>query len=325
MQCVAPAPKEVILDPACGTGGFLLAAHEHILQTNPRMRAVTREHLRAQAIRGVELVREVARLAAMNLFLHDVAAEEGDEAPVACFDSLLAPPSMRVDVVLTNPPFGVKGSVTYTSTEARNGASEDLTIVRPDFWVRTANKQLNFVQHVVSCLRPGGRAAVVLPDNVLYEAGSAEAVRHHLLEECDIHTMLRLPTGLFYAAGVQANVLFFDRRRPRSGSGLFVYDLRTGNHFSLKKRPLKADDLREFVALYHERDKSTAAAHPRWRWFSHEDLRTAEGSRMDLTWDAPTQSVQPASVARLDELASLIAADLERALSQVSRGGRGRP
>jgi type I restriction enzyme M protein len=323
VQCVAPAPKEVILDPACGTGGFLLAAHEHILQTNPRMRTVTREHLRTKAIRGVELVQEVARLAAMNLFLHDVSAQAGDDAPVACFDSLAVPPSAHVDVVLTNPPFGVKGSVTYTSAERRQGAAEDLTVVRPDFWVRTANKQLNFVQHVVSCLRAGGRAAVVLPDNVLYEAGGAEVVRRHLLQDCDVHTLLRLPTGLFYAAGVQANVLFLDRRRSRPGSGMFVYDLRSGNRFSLKKRPLRTDDLREFVALYHERDERSATQHTRWRWFSHEDLRAGEGSRMDLTWDPREQAGEPPSVARLDELAGLIAADLERALSHVSRSGRG--
>jgi type I restriction enzyme M protein len=119
----------------------------------------------------------------MNLFLHDIAVETGDEAPVACFDSLAVQPEAHVDVVLTNPPFGVKGSVTYTSAGDRQGAAEDLTIVRPDFWVRTANKQLNFVQHVVSYLRAGGRAAIVPPDNVLYEAGSAEVVRRHLLEE----------------------------------------------------------------------------------------------------------------------------------------------
>jgi type I restriction enzyme M protein len=243
---------------------------------------------------------------------------------VACFDSLASSPTTRVDVVLTNPPFGVKGSVTYTSAEGRNGAAEDLTVVRPDFWVRTANKQLNFVQHVVSCLRPGGRAAVVLPDNVLYEAGSAEVVRRHLLEECDVHTLLRLPTSLFYAAGVQANVLFLDRRRPRPGSGMFVYDLRTGNRFSLKKRPLRADDLREFVALYHERDKRSATPHARWRWFSHAELRAAEGSRMDLTWDPHVRSEEPASIARLDELAGLIAADLQQALSHVSQGARGK-
>jgi type I restriction enzyme M protein len=322
VQCVAPAPKEVILDPACGTGGFLLAAHDHVLRSNPRMRASTSEHLRTQAIRGVELVQEVARLAAMNLFLHGIATGVRDEAPVACADSLVQPPSTLVDVVLTNPPFGVKGSVTYTSADGHNGPAEDLTIVRPDFWVRTANKQLNFVQHVVSCLRPGGRAAVVLPDNVLYESGSAEVVRRHLLQECDVHTLLRLPTGLFYAAGVQANVLFLELRRPRSGSGMFVYDLRTGNHFSLKKRPLSSDDLREFVALYNDRDERSATRHPRWRWFSHEDIRAAEGARMDFTWDPGAQSEEPASVARLDELAGEIAADLERALSHISGGAR---
>jgi type I restriction enzyme M protein len=324
VECVAPAPKEIILDPACGTGGFLLAAHDHVLRANPRMRGATRNHLRTEALRGVELVQEVARLATMNLFLHDIAAEPGDEAPVACFDSLGSTPTTPVDVVLTNPPFGVKGSVTYTSGEGRHGNEDDLTVVRPDFWVRTANKQLNFVQHVVSCLRAGGRAAVVLPDNVLYEAGSAEVVRRHLLTECNVHTLLRLPTGLFYAAGVQANVLFLDRRRPRPGSGMFAYDLRTGNRFSLRKRPLRSEDLREFVTLYHERDACPATEHARWRWFSHADLRAGEGSRMDLTWDPAAQAAETASVVRLDEIAALIAADLERALSHMSQGERGK-
>jgi type I restriction enzyme M protein len=323
VQCIAPAPKELILDPACGTGGFLLAAHDYIVQSNPRMRASTRTHLRTRAIRGVELVQEVARLAAMNLFLHDISTVEGDEAPIACSDSLALQPSTFVDVVLTNPPFGVKGSVTYASANGQRGTAEDLTVIRPDFWVRTANKQLNFVQHVISCLKPGGRAAVVLPDNVLYEAGSAELVRRHLLKECDVHTLLRLPTGLFYAAGVQANVLFLERRRPRPGSAMFVYDLRTGNRFSLKKRPLSSEDMREFVALYHKRDKRSSTQHPRWRRFLHEDIRDAEGARMDLTWEPPEQPGEPASVARLDELAQQIAADLERALSHVSRGARG--
>jgi type I restriction enzyme M protein len=323
VRCVAPVPKEVILDPACGTGGFLLAAHEHVLRSNPRMRATTREHLRTQAIRGVELVQQVARLAAMNMFLHDIASHPGDGAPVACFDSLAVQPEALVDVVLTNPPFGVKGSVTYTSGESRLGG-EDLTVVRPDFWVRTANKQLNFVQHIVSCLRPGGRAAVVLPDNVLYEAGGGELVRRHLLEECDVHTLLRLPTGLFYATGVQANVLFLNRRRPRPGSGMFVYDLRTDHRFSLKKRPLKDEDLEEFVVLYHERDERSTTKHPRWRRFSHEDLLAAEGSRLDVAWDPQVKSEAPPSIERLDELAEMITADLERALEHVARGGRGK-
>jgi type I restriction enzyme M protein len=322
VECVAPASKEVILDPACGTGGFLLAVHDYVLRSNPRMRRATRAHLRTRAIRGVELVQEVARLAAMNLFLHGIAADEDDELPIACMDSLASPPKAQVDVVLTNPPFGVKGSVTYASAEPRSNSAEDLTIVRPDFWVRTANKQLNFVQHIVACLRPGGRAAVVLPDNVLYESGSAELVRRHLLDHCDAHTLLRLPTGLFYAAGVQANVLFFDRRRPASGAGLSVYDLRSGNHFSLKKRPLKRDDLSEFVKLYRASRGSThpqSPEHERWRWFSHDDLRAAESCRLDLAWRTEPVSNHTPSLARLDELANEIADDLKRALAHIGR------
>jgi type I restriction enzyme M protein len=319
VKCVAPAPGEVILDPACGTGGFLLAAYDHVMSSTRQMKAADRAHLHTRAIRGVELVQEVARLAAMNLFLHGIAAQEDDELPIACLDSLAAPSPTKADVILTNPPFGTKGSVTYASANRRSATHADLTVVRPDFWVETANKQLNFLQHVFTCLQPDGRAAIILPDNVLFESGSAATIRQQLLDTCDVHTLLRLPSGLFYAAGVKANVLFFDRRPP-SGRGLWVYDLRSGNRFSLKKRPLRTEDLSEFVELYQSVRGTDGQheEHARWRHFSDEQLRASATRRLDLSWDIDTEPDSIPSLARIDELAREITNDLERALGHVS-------
>jgi len=320
VDCIDPAAGEVILDPACGTGGFLLAAHQHVLRRHPRLSPRKRDHLRTKAIRGVELVQEVARLAAMNLFLHDIAGNADDELPIVCADSLAVPPAEQVDVVLSNPPFGVKGSVTYAATNG-SGAAEALTVVRPDFWVRTANKQLNFVQHIAACLNEGGRAAIVVPDNVLYESGAATAIRRRLLENFDVHTLLRVPAGLFYAAGINANVLFVERRRAREGA-LWVYDLRSGNRFSLKKRPLRADDLHDFVTQYGTPGPAGRAARAetsRWRRFAHAELLASEDVRLDLSWDVSEPESKVVGLARVDELSAQITADLERALEHLAR------
>jgi type I restriction enzyme M protein len=323
VECVDPTPGEIICDPACGTGGFLLAAHDHVLKSS-ELTSAQRRHLRRRALRGVELVQEVARLAAMNLFLHGVSGESDKDVPIACEDSLRHTPSAQVDVVLTNPPFGIKGSVMYASTRGSSGdLADDLFVLRPDFWTRTANKQLNFVQHVVALLKPGGRAAVVVPDNVLFESGAATAVRRRLLEGCDVHTLLRLPPGLFYAPGVLANVLFFDAAiRPTSQHRLWVYDFRSDNRFSLKTRPLGRADLDEFVRLYrpgHVFDRSTADETPRWRSFAHSDLIETEDCRMDLTWEPSTDS-DPSStgLARIDQIGLEISEDLHMALAHFA-------
>ena len=180
-------------------------------------------------------------------------------------------------------------SVTYANAHHRSvNISDDLIIVRPDFWVQTANKQLNFLQHIVALLRPGGRAAVVVPDNVLFESGAAAPIRRRLLETCDVHTLLRLPSGLFYEAGVKANVLFFEKpktgKRPASGV-LWAYDLRSDNRFTLKTR--RSEDLTEFVNLYRNRNR-----HPRrkesttdlWKGFAIRELLADSNARLDLVW-----------------------------------------
>jgi type I restriction enzyme M protein len=198
-------------------------------------------------------VDSTARLCAMNLFLHNIgAADPNAEPPIRVEDALISEPTDRFDVVLTNPPFGRKSSVTMVGEDGRAKAG-DMAIQRQDFWATTSNKQLNFIQHIRSVLKIGGRAAVVLPDNVLFEGGAGETIRRRLFQECDVHTMLRLPTGIFYAQGVKANVLFFERKGASSGAAtrdMSVYDFRTNQHFTLKTKTLRRSDLDGFVAVY---------------------------------------------------------------------------
>jgi type I restriction enzyme M protein len=326
VECIEPRLGEVICDPACGTGGFLLAAHEYLHTRNPKITSRQRSHLRTRALRGVELVEEVARLAAMNLLLHGVSGDSDDELPIICTDSLKSPPGEQVDVVLTNPPFGVKGSVTYTTTERRVPRDvDDLNVIRPDFWVQTSNKQLNFLQHVVTLLKPGGRAAVVLPDNVLYESGAAAVIRCKLLETCDVHTLLRLPPGLFYAQGIKANVLFFDRlpsrKKRSSSSALWIYDFRSDSHFSLKTRPLRKGDLQEFVRCFQpgaRLERVSLGGGGRWRALARDELLNSENWSLDSTWPAAAPSERSKGVARLDELSRLITEDLRQALTHIA-------
>ncbi len=196
---MAPQPGETICDPACGTGGFLLAAHDYVVRHNPNLTRDQRKALKDDTFKGWELVQATARLCAMNLLLHGIGSqEEGEDIEVA--DALAADPGERFDLVLTNPPFGKKSSTTIVGEEGKVSKERD-TVERDDFWTTTSNKQLNFVQHVKTLLRQKGRAAVVVPDNVLFEGGAGETIRRKLLHECDVHTLLRLPTGLFYAQG----------------------------------------------------------------------------------------------------------------------------
>jgi type I restriction enzyme M protein len=244
VTCVNPTAKDAVIDPAAGTGGFLLAAHEHAARGAEKLTPDERRHLRDGYVRGVELVDGTARLAAMNLLLHGIGRPDG-ESLIEVKDSLLADPGTRWSVVLSNPPFGRKSSITMVGADGRE-AREDREIERPDFVVTTANKQLNFVQHIATILDINGRAAVVVPDNVLFEGGVGEIVRRRLLKEFDVHTLLRLPTGIFYKPGVKANVLFFDKKPAREKpwtERLWIYDFRTNQNFTLKQSPLAKEDL----------------------------------------------------------------------------------
>lgn len=327
VDCVRPTPGETICDPACGTGGFLLAAHDYVARHNPNLNREEKKHLKLHALKGVELVDAVSRLCAMNLLLHGIGPTSGEDVdpPVRTDDSLSADPGEPVHVVLTNPPFGKKSSVMVVNEEGEE-ERQALTIVRDDFWASTSNKQLNFVQHIKSILRVHGRAAVVVPDNVLFEGGAGETIRRKLLEECDVHTLLRLPTGIFYAQGVKANVLFFDRKPPAEEpwtKQLWVYDLRTNMHFTLKANPLKRSDLDEFVACYraenrHQRQPLWSEESPlgRWRAYSYEELVTRDKASLDLSWLRDESLEGADSLPEPDVIAADIAEDLRAALAQ---------
>ncbi|GAA4628657.1 HsdM family class I SAM-dependent methyltransferase [Cellulomonas oligotrophica] len=286
VDCVDPAPDDTVTDPAAGTGGFLLAAHEHASRNAADLDPTQRTHLRDRFVHGVELVDGTARLAAMNLLLHGIGQPDGGSL-IEVKDSLIADPGRRWTVVLSNPPFGRKSSLTMVGADGRE-AREDREIERQDFVVTTSNKQLNFLQHIMTVLEINGRAAVVLPDNVLFEGGAGETLRRRLLRDFDLHTMLRLPTGIFYAQGVKANVLFFDKKpaaeRPWTEK-LWVYDLRTNQHFTLKQNPLSRSHLDDFVACYAPgQDRSTRTETERFHAFGYEELTTRDKANLDITW-----------------------------------------
>ncbi len=318
VEVMRPEPGMRICDPACGTGGFLLAAHERMAD-NPLLDPDQKRHLRYEALRGWEIVDATARLCVMNLLLHGIGDEE-HESPIVVDDALKAAPRERFEMVLTNPPFGRKSSMTFVSDEGEVGR-EDLVVVRDDFWASTSNKQLNFVQHVRTLLAIGCRAAVVVPDNVLFEGGAGETVRRQLLHECDVHTLLRLPTGVFYAQGVKANVLFFDRKpasETPSTRALWVYDLRTNQHFTLKQNPLRREHLQDFVDAFSPDDRRARAESERFKRFTYDELLQRDKVSLDLVW------LRDESLEDLDNLpppkviAQEIVEDLEAALAEFA-------
>jgi type I restriction enzyme M protein len=318
VEVMRPEPATRIADPACGTGGFLLAAHEWIAG-NHLLDPDEKKHLRYQALRGWEIVDNTARLCVMNLLLHGIGDEEHD-SPIVVDDALKADPGERFEMVLTNPPFGRKSSMTFVSDEGEVGR-EDLVVVRDDFWASTSNKQLNFVQHVKTLLAIGGRAAVVVPDNVLFEGGAGETVRRKLLAECDVHTLLRLPTGIFYAQGVKANVLFFDRK-PASETPwtreLWVYDLRTNMRFTLKQNPLRAEHLADFVTCFSSENRAARGETERFRRFPYDELAARDKASLDLTWLRDDSLEDTENLPPPDVIAREIVEDLEAALAEFS-------
>ena len=326
VDCVQPAPGEVIADPACGTGGFLLAAYEYITHHYELDKAQKR-HLRYDALRGIDIVDGVSRLCAMNLFLHGIGPDDDSkEPPIKTDDALRNVPSTHADVVVTNPPFGKKSSITVVNEE---GESDKQSVVynRPDFWTTTSNKQLNFVQHVRSLLEVNGRAAVVVPDNVLFEGGAGEVVRRKLMHECDLHTLLRLPTGIFYAQGVKANVLFFDRRpgaKQAATKAVWIYDLRTNKHFTLKENRLTRADLDDFVACYQpgsrQKRKATwseTSPQGRWRPYTFEEISARDKASLDIFWLRDESLEDSSTLPDPDVLAQEIAEDLRASLEQI--------
>ncbi len=285
VACVRPEPMKSIADPACGTGGFFLGAYNWLTRPGTTLNKSQKAFLRDETFHGNEIVASTRRMCLMNLFLHNIGELDG-EPSIDRSDALIAEPKRKVDYVLANPPFGKKSSMTITNEEGEEDR-EALTYQRQDFWETTSNKQLNFLQHIVSMLKVDGRAAVVLPDNVLFEGGAGEKIRRKLLENCDVHTILRLPTGIFYAQGVKANVVFFDNA-PKDGrvhtKGVWFYDLRTNKHFTLKTRPLKLDDLRDFIECYHPENRHVRKATERFQFYSYEELMARDKASLDIFW-----------------------------------------
>jgi len=304
VECLSPEPQKTIADPACGTGGFFLAAYDWLVD-NRDLDKEDKRFLKYETFFGNEIVASTRRLALMNLFLHNIGDIDSDNF-ISPNDSLITDSGTRYDYILANPPFGKKSSMTFTNQDGEQ-EKEDLTYNRQDFWVTTSNKQLNFVQHIRTMLKTTGMAAVVLPDNVLFEGGVGETVRKKLLETTDLHTILRLPTGIFYANGVKANVLFFDGK-PSSKDPwtkeIWVYDYRTNIHHTLKKNPLKLNDLKDFITLYNPENRNkrketyNAETNPegRWRKFSYEEIIARDKTSLDITW------LKDKSLADLDNL-----------------------
>lgn len=319
VEVMRPEPGMTICDPACGTGGFLLLSYEWITRNFQFLDPEQREHLRYEALKGWEIVDNTARLCVMNLLLHGIGAEDAP-SPIVVDDALKADPGERFDMVLTNPPFGRKSSITFVN-EAAEAEREDLVVVRDDFWASTSNKQLNFLQHVKTLVKPGGRAAIVVPDNVLFEGGAGETVRRKLLHECDVHTLLRLPTGIFYRPGVKANVLFFDRK-PASETPwtkeLWIYDLRTNQHFTLKQNPLRREHLDDFVACCKPDDGGKREESERFKRFSYDELLARDKVSLDITLLRDESLEDVDNLPPPEVIAQEIVEDLEAALAEFS-------
>jgi type I restriction enzyme M protein len=285
VDVMQPQPDTTIADPACGTGGFLLAAYDYIAG-NFDLDRDQKKHLRDHAFHGIELVDNTARLCAMNLFLHGIGGASFDAEPcIEVRDGLATPPAVHYDMVLANPPFGKKSSITMVGADGNGASNGDLAVSRPDFWATTSNKQLNFVQHIVRMLKMGGSAAVVVPDNVLFEGGAGEKIRRRLLHECNVHTILRLPTGIFYAQGVKANVVFFERK-PASETPwtktVWVYDFRTNRNFTLKTRTLTREGLDDFVAAYKPGQIGERAESEAFKPWRYDEIAARPGFSLDL-------------------------------------------
>ena len=284
VDVMMPKPKEVICDPACGTGGFFLIAHDYI-KNKYTLDKDQKKFLSEKTFHGRDIVAEVVRLCAMNMYLHGIGKTESQ---IIQGDSLISDPSERYDLIMTNPPFGTKSSIKIFSEE---GKSEKISLSyeRDDFWTTTKNKQLNFLQHIKTILKINGRCAVVIPDNVLFEGNAGETIRKKLLNEYDVHTLLRLPTGIFYAGGVKANVLFFDKKPARSDGKawtekLWIYDFRTNQHFTQKKNQLTKQNLADFIKCYNAKNIQKRKESKRFKSYTYNELIKRDKISLDIFW-----------------------------------------
>lgn len=325
VECVQPEPNKTIADPSCGTGGFFLAAYDFL--NNPENYQLDRDQkhfLKHKTFFGNEIVANTRRLCLMNMFLHNIGEIDG-ESLVSPNDALIAPSPVNVDYVLANPPFGKKSSMSFTNDEGEQ-ETEDLTYNRQDFWATTSNKQLNFVQHIRSMLKTTGKAAIVVPDNVLFEGGAGEIIRKKLLENTNLHTILRLPTGIFYAQGVKANVLFFDNQ-PASPEPwtkeVWFYDYRTNIHHTLKRKAMQFADLTDFIACYKPENIHTRSEtwheenNPdgRWRKYGYDELVARDKTSLDVFWLKDKSLTDLDNLPEPDDLAADIIENLEAGLN----------
>lgn len=312
VDVACPQIGETVCDPACGTGGFLLAAYDYMKpQSSDKAK---QDFLRNNALHGYDNTALVVTLASMNLYLHGIGT---DRSPIICQDSLEKAPSTLVDVILANPPFGTRPA----------GSVE---IDRQDFYVETKNNQLNFLQHMMVMLKNGGRAAVVLPDNVLFEGGAGETIRKELLKNFNLHTILRLPTGIFYAQGVKANVLFFTKGTPTKD--IWFFDYRTGVKHTLATNPMLRHHLDEFVECYKadninaRTETYNAETNPngRWRKYDVDEVMKRDKTSLDISWIKLNDDDNDMSLAELmsniqeksDNISKAVA-ELQKLLSNI--------
>jgi type I restriction enzyme M protein len=344
VRCIRPQVGEVIQDPAAGTAGFLVAADQYMREQTDdyfELSAKDAKFQKNKAFVGIELVPNTRRLSLMNCLLHGM---EGDDEGVVHLGNALGEAGKalpRADIILANPPFG-----TSKGGEASN--------TRDDLTFKTSNKQLAFLQHIYRNLKPGGRAAVVLPDNVLFEAGVGTEVRRDLMHKCNLHTILRLPTGIFYAQGVKTNVLFFTKgsakdkqQEENCTKNVWVYDLRTNMPSFGKRTPFGDSHLAPFEKVFGKKadgtskrsegeysfgaeeiavDKEAAAenknvddklAHSRWRCFSREWIANTKGDSLDISWLKDKDSVDAEDLPEPDVLAQEAKEELKAALSEL--------
>lgn len=327
VECVEPKPLEKISDPSCGTGGFFLGAIEYLnrnYSVDFKRSKVKREFLQFGTFHGWDIVPSTARLCLMNLFLHGIGdLKETPEIDV--LDSLIDVPKEKVHIVLANPPFGKSSS--YTITNDLKLAKQEGFTLRPDFWTTTSNKQLCFIQHIITMLEEDGRAAIVVPDNVLFEGGSGEIIRKKLLAETNLHTILRLPTGIFYANGVKANVIFLEKKKVKGKSAtkeIWFYDYRTNVHHTLKKSPLQDEHLKPFIECYKAKDRnrtkhtwSKSLKNGRWRKYLYSEIASRDKVNLDIFWLKDDNYLDFDSLPKVDILVQDIVDNLENVLASL--------
>jgi type I restriction enzyme M protein len=311
VRLLQPKPGEVVQDPAAGTGGFLVAADRYIKERSDGLFALPKaqqEFQRRSAFTGLELVPGTHRLLMMNLLLHGIEPDsvKGGDALGPDGEGL-----GQADLILSNPPFGTK----------KGGGRP----VRSDFTITadTSNKQLAFVEHIVRALKPGGRAGIVLPDNVLFADGAGRDLRHWMMEVADLHTILRLPTGIFYAQGVKTNVIFLRKGSAPRGTtkGVWVWDMRAGQPAYGKTRPLRVEDFAEFEAAYGAEPNGTAkredqGAEGRWRRFTRAEI-AARSENLDISWLRASDEAAEDSLEEPEDILDAIRVHLAKAMAEI--------